>query len=126
MGSSQTTFEVQQSDTYIIIWKVVSHDSSCTACNTDYEFSANTNNICWKDNTTAGNFAPEQITIPATPQNITLTRLDPIGSSAGIVTSGGCGDTSQWNQVGNLINGGSAIYLTTQTTPPLARRTLPT
>jgi hypothetical protein len=146
MGSSQTTFEVQQSDTYIIIWKVVSHDSSCTACNTDYEFSANTNNICWKDNTTAGNFAPEQITIPATPQNITLTRLDPgnakcrpncgvcevkyfsgpIVSSAGIVTSGGCGDTSQWNQVGNLINGGSAIYLTTQTTPPLARRTLPT
>ncbi len=150
MGSSQTTFQVQQNDVYNIVWKVVSHDSSCTTCNTNIELSASINNICWKDNTTVGNFAPNQITIPATPQSITLTRLDqtvtkccnikcrpncgdcevkyfsgPIVSNAGIVTSGGCGDTSLWNQVGNP-NGGSAIYLTTTTNPQLARSNLAT
>lgn len=136
-----------------IIWKIVSHDSVCSNCNTTAEFAKSPTNICWNNvdepsqyittvdgvkfqryDVSSGNPADFSIikccNAACRPQNCTCKSeyfsgvLQQTPPNSGLVSSGGsCGELFSEAFSGRQRD---VYYMTDTDTPQLISRTLPT
>lgn len=136
-----------------IIWKIVSHDSVCSTCNTTIELNQSPTNICWNNNdvppqfiTTADGVKFKRVDVASgNPQDVYVTKccnaacrpqnctckseyfsgiLQQTPPNSGIVSSGGnCGQEFSETVSGQTRD---VYYMTLTDNPQLISRTLPT